>query len=244
MEDFSILHFVALALIFGSISLQVVAFFKILTLGSGETSEKVNDNHFLVQYEPPDGLFPLEAGHLINGRLNFDDIAGEIVNLATKGVIKITDTYYEIPLLPDIPDVVLTKLTDDSSLDEAQRKVLNLFFSWNKEVSLFEASKKPGFRNHFRRKFRDLERYLDKKMIEEGLFDQKKYRQLNNSRALVGLSFFFNVFWGTYCRRRPAIFDCEGGGDFIFFRNYYAFVFLRQILGFLYPKGFGYLAKA
>jgi len=196
MEDLSINHFVALALIFGSISLQVFAFFKILTLGSGEISEKVNDNHFLVQYEPPDGPFPLEAGHLINGRLNFDDIAGEIVNLATKGVIKITDTYYEIPLLPDIPDVVLTKLSDDSSLDEAQRKVLNLFFTWNKEVSLFQASKKPGFRNHFLRKFKDLERYLDKKMIEEGLFDQKKYRQLNKSRALVTSSLFLTFFGG------------------------------------------------
>jgi hypothetical protein len=180
---------------------------------------------------------------LINGRLNFDDIVGEIVNLATKGVIKITDTYHEIPFLPDAPDVVLTKLTDDSSLDEAQRKVLNLFFTWDKEVLLFQASKKPGFRNHFRRKFKDLERYLDNKMIEEGLFDQKNTDSLITQEHWLDY-LFFNVFWGNYCRRRPAIFDCEGGGDFIFFRNHYAFAFLRQILGFLYPKGFGYFAKA
>ena len=86
-----------------------------------------------VQITPPEGLGVMECGVLYDDILNTQDIALEILNLSSRGIIEITEEkIYNLKKGPDTPEY--------QSLSEGQKILLQTLFEDNPERILTTAS--------------------------------------------------------------------------------------------------------
>ncbi|HEY1037259.1 MAG TPA: DUF2207 domain-containing protein [Candidatus Paceibacterota bacterium] len=92
------------------------------------------------QYEVLDGLTPMEVGGIVKGRANSNDVSAEIVYIATRGFIKITQLEKKTLGLFKTNDYEFEKLKDSSELEnEHDRIILDaLFKSGESKVKLSE----------------------------------------------------------------------------------------------------------
>ncbi|MCX7988584.1 MAG: DUF2207 domain-containing protein [Thermodesulfovibrio sp.] len=98
-----------------------------------------------VQYEPPQDMTPLEAGTLIDERVDTRDIVAEIIDLARRGYIKIIETEEEGFLFGKKRDYIFERVKDyDSSLqyNDFDTKLLNAIFEGSKRRKLSDLRKK------------------------------------------------------------------------------------------------------
>ncbi|MBI3232306.1 MAG: DUF2207 domain-containing protein [Candidatus Doudnabacteria bacterium] len=82
------------------------------------------------QYDIPDGLSPMEVGGIANEKVQANNISAEIIYLATKGYLKISQLEERFIGFIKSTDYELTKLKDFSDLpDDFDRKLLEALFS-------------------------------------------------------------------------------------------------------------------
>ncbi len=97
-----------------------------------------------VQYYPPEGLTPIEAGVLIDEKIHTKDIIAEIIDLARRGYIKIIETEEKGLLFGKKRDYIFEKI---KAFDEEIRnkpfdmKILSAIFEGRARVRLSELKK-------------------------------------------------------------------------------------------------------
>jgi uncharacterized membrane protein YgcG len=92
------------------------------------------------QYDVPDGLTPMETGGIVNEKVTADNISAEIIYLATKGYLKITQLEERFIGLIKSTDYELTRLKDSSDLpnDFDKQLLRGLFVGEEKTIKLSE----------------------------------------------------------------------------------------------------------
>jgi len=124
----------------------------------------------VVQYQPPNGLTPLDVGTILDQSVDTKDISSIILDLAVRGYIKIKYTVQEIKFWPDKKDFEFIQLKDDSTLTHPGEKILwNLFFGGGKTVTLSSLlADKETFHEEIERIKTETEDYLR----EQGYYDK------------------------------------------------------------------------
>ena len=94
-------------------------------------------------YNPPDDLTPIEAGGLIDEKVDPSDVSGQILDLAFRGYIALKET-------PNGKDVVIEELKPEWQTDPKVKKyektlLLNIFTKGDLEPVRKKARKKPEF---------------------------------------------------------------------------------------------------
>jgi uncharacterized protein (TIGR04222 family) len=142
-----------------------------------------------VQYEPPDGLTPGEAGTLIDGTVNMRDITATVVNLAVEGRLKIEET--EEPLLLGLfkhKEFVFHRLDPKDGappLQAHEESVLLGIFDGTRDVKMSE------LHNQFYKNVPDIQDGVYERLIQRGLYrtrpDKVKGRWIA-AAVLVGMA--------------------------------------------------------
>ncbi len=138
----------------------------------------------VAEYEPPDGLLPIEVGTIIDRKVDMADVSSVIMDLAIKGYLKIRYTVRPMKLWPDKKDFELVKLKDGSDLRHPAYQIMfNLLFAGRESVSLsdlrasgtalFETLKSIGVKT-------------DENIYAEGYFDPDARGKSKKARLLFG----------------------------------------------------------
>jgi uncharacterized membrane protein len=139
----------------------------------------------VAEYDPPDGLLPIEVGTIVDRKVDMADVSSVIMDLAIKGYLKIRYTVRQMKLWPDKKDFELVKVKDGSDLRHpAYQIVFNMLFTARESVSLsdlqssgaalFETLKSVGTKT-------------DENIYAEGYFDQAARAKTKKERILFGL---------------------------------------------------------
>jgi hypothetical protein len=124
-------------------------------------SLRTQEFSFVVQYEPPANFEPVKVGLLMNGRLDLSDLIAELLNIAILGKVKIQETILQIPILPDLKNIILIKTAEAVSLTPLQEAVLDLFFHRSSYLSLNDLFSDHAAKKSFHRKLRQLEEFAE-----------------------------------------------------------------------------------
>jgi len=142
----------------------------------------------IAQYEPYEGVLPMQAGYIIDGRLDARDITAAIIYLAQKGNIKIERLDKKIFGF-DISDYKLT-LTNDKTDSLFLNKVIKLLFLNRLIITLSElkverdsASSRSGVKS-------SLVMSLNDTMFEKGLYEKNKLLTLPKFAQIIIVLFF------------------------------------------------------
>lgn len=151
-----------------------------------------------VQYEPPEDMTPLEAGTLIDEKTDTRDIVAEIIDLARRGYIKITETEEKGFLLGKRRDYIFEKIKDlDSEIQskDFDLKILNAIFEGRKMRKLSELKKK------FYRFIPGITKSAFSSLTRKGFFTENPM-SVKNKYALFGiivfiLTIFLSIAFGA-----------------------------------------------
>jgi len=118
----------------------------------------------IAEFEPPDGLSPIDVGTLLDRRVDNTDISAVIMDLAARGYLKIRYTTRIIPFWPDKKDFELVKLRDGTDLTHpADLLMYGLLFDARDTVTLTELkSTAQSLTAKLKRMDDDTEAHLDK----------------------------------------------------------------------------------
>lgn len=124
-----------------------------------------------VQYEPPEGLTPAEAGTLTDERVDMRDITATMVDLAVRGYMRIEETdepvLFGLSSRKEFTFHRLRPIDDQEGLAPHERKVLRGIFKHGSVVPLSD------LKNEF---------YTELKGIKDGVMNQLTLKQLYRSR--------------------------------------------------------------
>ncbi len=146
------------------------------------------------QYEPYREMKPGIVGTVIDETVDLEDISSTVVDLAIKGVMKIIEKRkgsYEFELLHK-------KYSNDKTLVEYERELLDIFFSKGKKTNVKLSSLRYKFANHLP----DLREMMYTQAVDDGWFVsspdkvRKKYRRIGWILTVVGLAGTFLYFLG------------------------------------------------
>lgn len=145
------------------------------------------DKTAIAEYEIPSDLSPIETGMLMtNGKFNNKLITAEIVNLATRGLIKIRELNEKI-LFFNSKDYEITKINNaeaEIAINAPQRAILDKIFAKGDIIKLSE------LKNEFYKSISDIESKTSDLLKEKKLISSfgKFYRAIFN---LVGIILIF-----------------------------------------------------
>ncbi len=89
-------------------------------------------------YEPPEDVLPIEAGSIIDEKMDPRDLTAEIIDLALRGYIEIIET-------PDKKDYVLVRLKDITvDMNEVDRYLISSLFSVGSVKELLKKARKKA----------------------------------------------------------------------------------------------------
>ncbi len=140
----------------------------------------------VAEYDPPDGLLPIEVGTIVDRKVDMADVSSVIMDLAIKGYLKIRYTVRQMKLWPDKKDFELVKLKDGSDLRHpAYQIVFNMLFTARESVSLsdLQSSGAALFET-----LKNIGKKTDENIYEEGYFDAASREKTKKERVLFGLS--------------------------------------------------------
>lgn len=150
-----------------------------------------------VEYRPPENLSPIEAGTILNRRVDVADLASVILDLAVRGYVKIRYTIEELKFRPDKKDFEFIKLKDGADLGHpAERGMFDLLFGSRGSVRLSELQKEKAV---FHEKTEIIKEETMRHLSEEGYFDATVKNKLKKfgvyamgglAAALAGVFFF------------------------------------------------------
>jgi len=152
-----------------------------------------------VQYYPPDNVTPLEAGTLIDERTDTRDIVAEIIDLARRGYIKITEIEEERFLFGKKRDYLFERTKDfDSDLQQKDFDViiLNAIFEGSKRRKLSELKKR------FYKSLPKITKSVFKNLTQKGYFTENPL-SVKNKYSLIAFitfiaTFFISAAFGKY----------------------------------------------
>ena len=126
-------------------------------------------------YEPPEGLLPIEAGSIIDEKMDPRDLTAEIIDLALRGYIEIIES-------PDKKDYVLVKLKDATQdMDPVDSYLL---------YALFSVGSIKGYLRKIRKKAQ--------KDPEFARFLEKITRHMEQGRDVIALSSLERKFYKKF----------------------------------------------
>ena len=140
----------------------------------------------VAEYDPPDGLLPIEVGTIVDRKVDMADVSSVIMDLAIKGYLKIRYTVRQMKLWPDKKDFELVKLKDGSDLQHpAYQIVFNMLFTARESVSLsdLQSSGAALFET-----LKNIGKKTDENIYQEGYFDAASREKTKKERVLFGLS--------------------------------------------------------
>ncbi|MCL4392104.1 DUF2207 domain-containing protein [Patescibacteria group bacterium] len=140
----------------------------------------------VAEYDPPDGLLPIEVGTIVDRKVDMADVSSVIMDLAIKGYLKIRYTVRQMKLWPDKKDFELVKLKDGSDLRHpAYQIVFNMLFTARDSVSLsdLQSSGAALFET-----LKSVGKKTDENIYAEGYFDTASREKTKKERVLFGLS--------------------------------------------------------
>ena len=95
----------------------------------------------VVQYEPPDGLTPVEVGTLIDERVDMRDVSATIIDLAVRGYLKIEEIENE-SVVETKPDYRFVRLKKPKNLKQFELTLFNQIFGVKETVTLSSLKEK------------------------------------------------------------------------------------------------------
>jgi uncharacterized membrane protein len=150
----------------------------------------------IAEYLPPDNLSPIELGMVMtNGVFKHSFITAEIINLATKGFIKITETEKE-GLVSKIlnfggkeKDYDLERIDSgkDKPLSSMQMKILTTIFLEEKKVKL------SSLKSRFYKSLGEIKKETNRTLLEKGLLEGRG-RKIGRIMFLVAFIAMLFVF--------------------------------------------------
>lgn len=150
----------------------------------------------IAQYEPPDDLRPAEVGTLIRQEVATEDISATIIDLATRGYLKIKETERQGLILKKT-DHLLVKLKDfdnDPALKDYEKRILRAIFD-SRDVTALSALK-----DNFYVFLDSIKNKIYKELSLKGHFVvrpdriKKKWRSIGTTVLIAG---FVALFWGA-----------------------------------------------
>lgn len=145
-----------------------------------------------VQYHPPEGMTPLEAGTLIDERMDMGDVAAEIVDLARRGHLTIEEVEEEGLLWGKKRGYIFHKINKDYNQLERYdvALLLDLFLSGGDTQSL------SGLKKRFYAHIPDIREKLFSTLMRKGFFahDPQKVRGLWKGLAVAAVVVGFVIF--------------------------------------------------
>jgi uncharacterized membrane protein len=143
------------------------------------------------QYDVPDGLTPMEVAGIVNQKIKPSDISAEIVYLATKGYLKITQVENKTLGIFKSTNYTLTKLKDfDDLQNEFDKELLEALFESKESIKLSD------LKNVFYKKIGDIT-----KKVAEGLLSKGYYKNLGRMKGSGGrtaIIIFMAVWAGVF----------------------------------------------
>lgn len=128
----------------------------------------------VVEYNPPEGLLPIEVGTIIDRRVDLTDISSVIVHLAVRGYLKIKHLDKIISFIPKRKDFELIKMKDGSDLTHpTDVAVYDLLFRRRDSVRLSDLEKTKYTTTEF---IEETTKSTEKRLVEGGYFDEHKKR--------------------------------------------------------------------
>ncbi|MDI6715003.1 MAG: DUF2207 domain-containing protein [Thermodesulfovibrio sp.] len=146
-----------------------------------------------VQYYPPENLTPIEAGTLIDEKVDARDIVAEIIDLARRGYLKIIEIEESRFLFGKKRDYILEKI---KKFDDAIQKnnfdlqILSGIFENKRRVKLSELNKK------FYRFIPLIKKDIFSSLTSKGFFF-KNPLNIRNSYSGLGVIIFILTIWFT-----------------------------------------------
>jgi uncharacterized membrane protein YgcG len=123
----------------GILAAPVVLFALLLLLWRARGRDAGTPGPIVVQYEPPDGLSPAEAGTLVDEHVHTHDITATIVDLAIRGYLTIDASEAPFKGAPEAEEVRLVRTEKDSAaLPLYEQRILDELFRTGAEVTLDE----------------------------------------------------------------------------------------------------------
>lgn len=83
----------------------------------------------IAQYDVPNGLTPMEVSGIVNEKVDVKQLGAEIIYLATKGYLKITQSENTVFGFIKDKDYIFTQLKDYSDLSDSDRRVMQAIFA-------------------------------------------------------------------------------------------------------------------
>ncbi len=115
----------------------------------------------VVQYEPPEGVTPLEAGTIIDEKLDARDITANIVQLAIKGYMRI-EQYGKSS--DDLRFIKCRDFENDRSLEEHEKSILREIFTLGPKTTL------TALRNSFGSAAVSIKKKVSASLVKDGYF--------------------------------------------------------------------------
>lgn len=146
-----------------------------------------------VQYEPPEDLTPIEAGTLIDERLDSRDIVAEIIDMARRGYLRIIETKVEKFLFLKGQDYIfeLTKEFDsDIKSKPYDYRILLTIFGGGKKCKLSDLKKK------FYTSIPEIKKSVFQSLTKKGYFAENPL-SIRNKYSLAAFIVFFLTIGGT-----------------------------------------------
>lgn len=111
--------------------IPVLVFFGMLWLWAAKGRDPRPNRTEVVEYAPPEGLTPAEAGTLLDQEVDLRDITGTLIDLAVRGYVKITPVTASTLGIKRVSDYQLERLkplTGDETLKSHERTILRGIF--------------------------------------------------------------------------------------------------------------------
>ncbi len=151
---------------------------------------QLKDVPVVVQYVPPAGVLPIDAGYLGDQKVDGSDISAVIIDLAIKGYLKIRYTEKVLPFWPDKKDYEFVKLKDGGDLAHPAYKAMHQFLFLTGDTATLSGivSSHTGAGL-----YTQIKNAIPKYLAKEGfIFEKAKSRN-----ALAGAILFFGVWGGV-----------------------------------------------
>lgn len=168
-----------------------------------------------VQYFPPEGITPIEAGTLIDEKVDSRDIVAEIIDLARRGYLKIIETEDKAFIFGRKRDYIFQRLKDyDRELqsNSFDREILDGIFEGSSYRRL------SSLRKRFYKSIPSINRVVYSTLTEKGYFFQNPL-SIRNRYTAIGVLALVLSFFGAVA------------GSVIFFTNPFPFMLSGMVTG-------------
>lgn len=135
----------------------------------------------VVQYTPPSGLTPIQAGLLLDDTIQEKEIAGQIVELARQGYLTITEMKGDVLQLWS-KDYQLARTTKPfTELSEHELLLLRSLFKFGESLKISD------LKNKFHQDLKSIKQQVNQDSVDQGLYNRNPAKAKNLTLVIVML---------------------------------------------------------